>query len=48
LRDVISCFWCLAFQIPVTVSAKINANKSPSIPLIGKKNEKQIVSNFNA
>ncbi len=31
LRDVISCFWCFAFQIPVAVSDNINANKSPSI-----------------
>jgi hypothetical protein len=30
------------------VSAKIKTNKSPSIPLIGKKKEKQIVISFNA
>jgi len=30
------------------VSDNINTNKSPSIPLIGKKNEKQIVISFNA
>jgi hypothetical protein len=30
------------------VSAKIKVNKSPSIPAIGKKNEKIIVISFNA
>jgi hypothetical protein len=30
------------------VSAKINANNKPSIPAIGKKNEKIIVISFNA
>ena len=48
LREVISCFKCFAFHIPVAVSEIINANKSPSIPEIGKKKEKQIVISFNA